>query len=227
MNKMNNNLAAKKSFTLIELMVVIAIIGLLSSIVLVNLSGAQEKAKVAKTVETVRQIRMALELYADATGDYPTNNCMPAALSSPSNCTQANDPFLNALGKPGWNGPYLALWNLTHAWKGHIGISRYAGGDDWDGDGIGDCMGIYLDDDRPSSPSTDNGGRIPNSALIKIEEILEGDGLQAGNVRAGIEVPGGSPPYLEAYWRNPPPAGPITVQAVQGEMVIRVGCYKQ
>jgi prepilin-type N-terminal cleavage/methylation domain-containing protein len=40
-----------KAFTLIELLVVIAIIGVLASIVLVNLSGAQEKARIAKTLQ--------------------------------------------------------------------------------------------------------------------------------------------------------------------------------
>ncbi len=42
-----------KAFTLIELLVVIAIIGVLASIVLINLSSAQEKAKIAKTLQWI------------------------------------------------------------------------------------------------------------------------------------------------------------------------------
>jgi type II secretion system protein G len=183
---MKKVLAVKKSFTLVELMVVIAIIGLLASIILITMSGTQENAKVAKAVEQIKQVRLALELYADATGDYPTNNCMASPV-----CTQASDPFLNSLGKSGWNGPYFSMWNMFHPWKGHLGISRYPGLDDWDGDGVGDCIGIYLDDDVSGN---DNGGRIPNSALIKIEQILEGDGLQTGNVRAGIGI--STPPIM-------------------------------
>jgi len=40
-----------KSFTLIEILVVVSVIGLLSSIILVNLKGARKKAEVAKSLE--------------------------------------------------------------------------------------------------------------------------------------------------------------------------------
>ncbi|MDD5463736.1 MAG: type II secretion system protein [Candidatus Moranbacteria bacterium] len=49
-------LKAKRAFTLIELLIVIAIIGVLASIVLVSTSGAREKAKLAKMVSIMRSI---------------------------------------------------------------------------------------------------------------------------------------------------------------------------
>ncbi len=60
-------------FTLIELLVVIAIIGILSSVVLASLNSARLKARDARRVADLKQIQIALELYYDANGKYPTS----------------------------------------------------------------------------------------------------------------------------------------------------------
>jgi len=54
------NMIRQKAFTLIELLVVIAIIGLLTTLVLVNTSGTQGRAKVAKALEYSSQVYSAL-----------------------------------------------------------------------------------------------------------------------------------------------------------------------
>lgn len=61
----------KKGFTLIELLVVIAIIGLLASIVLVNLNRARKKARDAKKIATLKQVQNAIELYYSDYNYYP------------------------------------------------------------------------------------------------------------------------------------------------------------
>lgn len=63
---MKNN----KGFTLIEMLVVIAIIGLLSSVVLVALGPSRNKEKDARIISDLRQIQVIAEtLYTD--GNYP------------------------------------------------------------------------------------------------------------------------------------------------------------
>ncbi len=63
-----------KGFTLIELLVVIAIISILSSIVYANLQGVRAKARDVVRVSDLRQMRIALALYKEATGVYPPNS---------------------------------------------------------------------------------------------------------------------------------------------------------
>ena len=63
-----------KGFTLIELLVVISIISLLSSVVLSSLSSVRSKARDARRMSDLRQIKIALELYRanDPNNNYPT-----------------------------------------------------------------------------------------------------------------------------------------------------------
>ncbi len=61
----------KKGFTIIELLVVISIIGTMSSIVLSVLNNAQAKARDSKRVQMLTEIQKALELYYDDHGQYP------------------------------------------------------------------------------------------------------------------------------------------------------------
>jgi len=62
----------KKGFTLIELLVVIAIIGILSSVVLASLNSARRKGRDSRRVADIKQLQLALELWYDACGSYPS-----------------------------------------------------------------------------------------------------------------------------------------------------------
>lgn len=63
----------EEGFTLIELLIVIAIIGILTTLVLANLIGVRQRARDAQRKADLRQLQSALELYRSDVGSYPTS----------------------------------------------------------------------------------------------------------------------------------------------------------
>jgi prepilin-type N-terminal cleavage/methylation domain-containing protein len=64
-----------RGFTLIELLVVIAIISLLSSVIMVSINNARIRARDARRMSDLKEIKTALELYYNAKGYYPASDC--------------------------------------------------------------------------------------------------------------------------------------------------------
>lgn len=95
----------RRGFTLIELLVVIAIIGVLASIVLASLNTARRKSRDARRITDVKQLQLALELYFDASTEYPDTLALlaptyiPAVPTDPS--TQAAYAYDNLDGSAG------------------------------------------------------------------------------------------------------------------------------
>ena len=62
-NAVRKSLFGRGGFTLVELLVVIAVIGLLSTIAFVSLNRSRAKARDAKRISDIRQLQGAFELY--------------------------------------------------------------------------------------------------------------------------------------------------------------------
>jgi prepilin-type N-terminal cleavage/methylation domain-containing protein len=70
----------RRGFTLLEALAVIAIIGIISTIVVVMLNSTRAKMRDAKRLADVRQIQTALELYFDDKQQYPDGATVAVAL---------------------------------------------------------------------------------------------------------------------------------------------------
>ena len=61
----------KRGFTLIEILVVVTIIGIMSSIVITGVQKAKAKGRDAKRVQELASIQKALHIYEIGSGHYP------------------------------------------------------------------------------------------------------------------------------------------------------------
>jgi len=124
---MSRKLFNKKGFTLIEVLVVIALIGVLATMIMTSLNTSKERARIARAQSEIGQIYMAIFLLEDDTEQwpghkvaykkqcgvsnneicvYPADNCDYGLNDGRAGITQddlTNPPSSNY---PHWRGPY-------------------------------------------------------------------------------------------------------------------------
>lgn len=64
----------RKGFTLIEVLIVVAIIGILASVVLVGLGPLQKQGRDARRISDLKSVQAGLEIYYGKCGFYPGNS---------------------------------------------------------------------------------------------------------------------------------------------------------
>ena len=85
---------AVRGFTLIEMLLVIVIIGILAGVLIPGLAGRSQEARIARAKSDLNTISLALDMFEQDIGSYPTSDQGLTALATAPNVA-------------GWKGPYL------------------------------------------------------------------------------------------------------------------------
>lgn len=113
-----NRTSRRGGFTLLEVLLVLAILGVIAAIVVPNLLGRQQKANVDKTKLDIKALESALDLYAiDHDGELPQGgqDVMLAAVLEPKDRDgREMDPYLSKQPKDAWGSVLNYRYPSTH-----------------------------------------------------------------------------------------------------------------
>ncbi len=128
-----------QGFTLIEIMVVVVILGVLSALIVPNIIGRPDEARVTAARAEVQQIGNALELYRLDNGFYPsTDQGLEALVSEPGGFPEPKswnpEGYLKKLPEDPWGEPYMFFSENRTMEVYSFGADRQEGGEGVDGD---------------------------------------------------------------------------------------------
>ncbi|MCF6328927.1 MAG: type II secretion system major pseudopilin GspG [Henriciella sp.] len=130
-------------FTLTEIMVVVFIIGLLSSVVLFNVLGARSDAQVKTAAANIVRISNALDQYSLDMFDYPTEQQGLAALTTrpdslPDGATYRTGGYVNKIPVDPWGRAFIYARPGDRSGRAYdlysLGADGEEGGEDLDAD---------------------------------------------------------------------------------------------
>jgi prepilin-type N-terminal cleavage/methylation domain-containing protein len=98
----------RKGFTLIEILIVVAIIAILASVVLVGLGPTQQAGRDARRLSDIREVQNALELFYNKCGFYP------GSVSGAGVC---------AVGQPGTAATWAQLQATLTGANANLGVT--------------------------------------------------------------------------------------------------------
>mgnify|MGYP003625284557 CR=1 FL=1 len=113
-NKFQRKYTSTQGFTLLEVMVVIVIIGMMLSVVVPNLMGSQDTAKLQKTVQDITALENSLSMYKLDNYDYPSTEQGLEALTAQTDIEPVprrfpDGGYVKRLPKDPWGNEYLLL----------------------------------------------------------------------------------------------------------------------
>ena len=98
-----------RGFTMIEIMVVVAILGILAALVVPQIAGKDDKARVERARSDIKTIASALEMYKLDNYSYPsTDQGLDALVNQPSDAPNWSG-YLRSLPADPWGEEYIYI----------------------------------------------------------------------------------------------------------------------
>lgn len=109
----------REGFTLVELLVVIVIIGILATVVVINVLPSQDKAMTGKTRADIAVLEQAMETYRLDNLSFPTDaQGLDALTSPPADLARPeryrNGGYIRRLPEDPWGNPYQYRQRSEH-----------------------------------------------------------------------------------------------------------------
>lgn len=127
----------QNGFTLLEVMVVIAILGLMAALIVPNIMGQSEQAKAKLAKTNMASIASALDLYKLDNHKYPTTaDGLEALVNRPANAPNWNPAgYLKSVPEDPWGSPYVYTSMDGKKFElVSLGADGAEGGQDYDAD---------------------------------------------------------------------------------------------
>ena len=126
-------MTSSKGFTLLELLIVVAIIGIISAAAIPNLQEALHRAKISRAMADLKGISLALELYRVDSNFVPYISGLVPVQTIPELSQYTNSSMVDGWGNPYFyysdgegNHYYIASKGADQYWDG------YSGPPNWD-----------------------------------------------------------------------------------------------
>jgi len=111
LKKSNAKISSEAGYTLLEVMVVVVIIGLLATIVAINVLPSQDRAMIEKARADVNVLTQAVEMYRLAVRQYPP---IEGGLDNLINPPSGQQPFIRTLPEDPWGNAYQYVYPGEH-----------------------------------------------------------------------------------------------------------------